>query len=295
MSKDPATAYYIRDVQKIVVDGIYYGFNTTDINSTLLFNLIQAVDSNSIDLSLNDIDGKVKINASVRISSAGASNKSWVAAVSTDVPIVETVSDASITSTANLIIWLGNNKPASNYAAGDVIRGSDGSLPVTYYYAKVQMTGTPNNLLSVTTEGLVVSKSDVQDLIDDSINAAVTSKLGQAGGIATLDGGGKVPSTQLPSYVDDVIEAYIRTGQTDFVNAWLSLTGIGGTALTPETGKIYSIIGVPSGKETFLNATFRWGGSAYVNIANPNLKTLNGESLVGSGNISIAQWTVVNS
>ena len=43
---------------------------------------------------------------------------------------------------------------------------------------------------------------------DDLNNAisSVTDTLGLPNGIATLDGGGKIPSGQLPSYVDDVIE-----------------------------------------------------------------------------------------
>lgn len=291
--KDPATAYYIKDVKKIVVNGIYYGFNSDDVNSDLLVALFDTVDTNSIDLSISNIGGQLKISAVVRVSNAGGASKAWIAAISTDTPIVETVSDASITSTAALITWLGTNRPVANYALGDVIKGSDGTLPVTYYYAKVSASGSTDNLLTVTTAGLLVSKATIQGLIDAAIQAQVLDLLGQPDGIPTLDSGGKVPPSQLPSYVDDVIEAYIRTGQTDFVSTWLSLTSISGAALTPETGKIYSIIGVPAGKEIYQNASFRWGGSAYVNIANPNLKTLNGESLTGTGNISIAQWTVI--
>ena len=37
------------------------------------------------------------------------------------------------------------------------------------------------------------------------LNIVATEK-GQANGLASLDGSGKVPSSQLPSYVDDVLE-----------------------------------------------------------------------------------------
>ena len=66
---------------------------------------------------------------------------------------------------------------------------------------------------------------------------------GAAGGYASLDGSGKVPSEQLPSFVDDVIEA------TDFA----SLPGTG------ETGKIY--VTLDNGK------VYRWSGTAYVEIS----------------------------
>ena len=71
----------------------------------------------------------------------------------------------------------------------------------------------------------------------------VTSAKGQANGYASLDANGLVPSSQLPSYVDDVIEA------ADFA----SLPGTG------ETGKIY--VTIDNGK------IYRWGGSAYAEIS----------------------------
>jgi len=62
-------------------------------------------------------------------------------------------------------------------------------------------------------------------------------------GLARLDGSGLVPSSLLPSYVDDVLE------YADFDS--LPETG--------ETGKIY--VSLDNGK------TYRWGGSAYVEIS----------------------------
>ena len=69
------------------------------------------------------------------------------------------------------------------------------------------------------------------------------SKKGAANGYASLDSGGKVPSAQLPSFVDDVIEA-------------ASLAGLPATGVT---GVIYVT------RDT--NLTYRWSGSAYVEIS----------------------------
>ena len=69
------------------------------------------------------------------------------------------------------------------------------------------------------------------------------SEMGVAGGVATLGTDGKVPSAQLPSYVDDVLE---------FENN-------GKFPATGETGKIYVA------KDT--NLTYRWSGSGYVEIS----------------------------
>ena len=72
---------------------------------------------------------------------------------------------------------------------------------------------------------------------------ALESTIGAAGGIAPLDGAGKVAAAYLPSYVDDVVEA------ANFA----ALPGTG------ETGKIY--ITLDDGK------AWRWGGSAYAEIS----------------------------
>jgi hypothetical protein len=71
----------------------------------------------------------------------------------------------------------------------------------------------------------------------------VASNKGVANGYASLDAAGKVPSTQLPSYVDDVVE----------VANFASLPGTG------ETGKIYVTIDT--------NKTYRWTGSTYIEIS----------------------------
>lgn len=71
------------------------------------------------------------------------------------------------------------------------------------------------------------------------------SEMGQASGVATLDTSGKVPSTQLPSYVDDVIIGEYYNGE------FVGLTG--------ETDKIYV--------DNSTNKTYRWAGDRYVEIS----------------------------
>ena len=74
---------------------------------------------------------------------------------------------------------------------------------------------------------------------------------------------GKVPANQLPSYVDDVVDAYIRTGATAFGADWLSKTS-GGAALTPESDKINVILS----EGEYQNKTYRWSGTTYAVIGN---------------------------
>lgn len=70
-----------------------------------------------------------------------------------------------------------------------------------------------------------------------------TSSVGSANGVAELDANGKVPSSQLPSYVDDVLE-YVS--QSAFPSEG-------------ESGKIYVA--------TNTNKQYRWSGTQYVEIS----------------------------
>ena len=65
----------------------------------------------------------------------------------------------------------------------------------------------------------------------------------------------------MPSYVDDVVDAYV-VGSTPYASDWLSLT-VGGAALTPESGKIYIVL--TAGIYEMLE--FRWSGSVYAEIS----------------------------
>ena len=72
--------------------------------------------------------------------------------------------------------------------------------------------------------------------------------------VATLDPNGKVPSSQLPSYVDDVVEGYYYNGKFYKESSHT-------TEIDAEPGKIY--VDIPS------NKTYRYGGasSGYVEIS----------------------------
>ncbi len=93
------------------------------------------------------------------------------------------------------------------------------------------------------------------------VGAIPASQKGANNGVAELDDAGRVPSTQLPSYVDDVVETYI-VGSTAFASDWLSTTN-GGAALTPESGKIYIVLSGGS----YQNREFRWSGTQYAEIS----------------------------
>lgn len=81
---------------------------------------------------------------------------------------------------------------------------------------------------------------------DDSLHKELTNfknTKGKANGLASLDDSGKVPSTQLPSYVDVVLE----------------FTQLDQLPKPGESGKIYVV--------TSTNLQYRWSGSDYVEIS----------------------------
>lgn len=78
--------------------------------------------------------------------------------------------------------------------------------------------------------------------LNNKVQEFIDSK-GAPNGLASLNESGIIPSAQLPSYVDDVIE----------VATFSNLPGTG------ESGKIYIV------QDT--NLTYRWSGSAYVEIS----------------------------
>jgi hypothetical protein len=109
--------------------------------------------------------------------------------------------------------------------------------------------------VTVDTKGRVTSASNPTTLsgygITDAINV---SQKGVANGVATLDANALVPSTQLPSYVDDVLE---------FAN-------LASFPATGETGKIYVALDT--------NKTYRWSGSTYIYITSGAVDSVAGKT-----------------
>lgn len=120
-------------------------------------------------------------------------------------------------------------------AAGDV-----GARPNTWTPTATDVGARPNTWTP--------SASDV--------GAIPTSAKGSANGVASLDADGKVPSTQLPSYVDDIVEGYYYNGKFYKEAAHTS-------EITGESGKIYVDVST--------NLSYRYGGSAFVQITSSDM------------------------
>lgn len=87
------------------------------------------------------------------------------------------------------------------------------------------------------------------------------SEMGVANGVATLDADGKVPASQLPSYVDDIIDVYATYSKSDtgvLSNVTLYLDAAHTQLVTGEAGKIYQ--NIADGEPQY---QFRWTGTIF--------------------------------
>ena len=129
-----------------------------------------------------------------------------------------------------------------------------------------------NSATNSTSTTQAATPSAVKSAYDLAAAKISSTEKGVANGVATLGSDGKVPATQLPSYVDDVIE----------VSSFNNLPATG------ESGKIYVT--------TDTNDIYRWSGSGYIEIAVSagtadtalRLATARTLSLTGDGSGSVA-------
>lgn len=136
------------------------------------------------------------------------------------------------------------------------------SVAATVTYVKSQKTAIDGSINSVS--GRVTTLESWKNGIGNK---------GAANGVAGLDSTGKVPSTQLPSYVDDVIDLinFVSSNPTSGMtigNKYYNTTSkkiftatstSAGVESTPEAGKIYINIAT--------NKTYRWSGSTMAEIS----------------------------
>lgn len=150
------------------------------------------------------------------------------------------------------------------------VHAHDGETAGGVALAKAADVGAVSTLTTTSKVSTVAAINELKAVVDGKqaalgYTAENAANKGQANGYASLDASGLVPASQLPSYVDDVVEA------ANFA----SLPASG------EAGKIY--VTVDTGN------TYRWSGSAYIqigqNVANAEqaLKLTNARTIAVSG------------
>ena len=232
------------------IDGIKQTLSTDDVDFDTLQELVNALKNNVASINdvftaLNKKEDKSNLKAlaykdSLSKGDVGLGN-------------VRNVESYSKTETNDILDDIRESIDNLSGVTGDT------QIQLANYYTKTQANALYDEKVdkTITVNGyalsnnVTVTKSDVGlgNVSNDS--QVKRSEMGKASGVATLDSNGKVPTSQLPSYVDDVIEGtYVSS--TSFKNT-------SGTVITGETGKIYV--------DTTTNKTYRWSGSAYVEIS----------------------------
>lgn len=210
------------------------------------------------------------------------------------IPVQSTNSTDEVDGVTSPVTVTATNKTDTfTLASGDqwiIVNGTDASKVITLGHKFSGVTngkyGTATSIpqINVDIAGHITSVSNVEIVgaqyitnltsdVQEQINGLIpATEKGAPNGVATLGQDGLVPSAQLPSYVDDVIEAYI-VGGTPLQAGWLSATQ-GGQPLTPETGKIYVIMT----EGDYQNQQYRWGGTVYVLCSPSDVNSVNGQT-----------------
>ena len=146
----------------------------------------------------------------------------------------------------------------------------------------------------------VQDRKDAIAALESSSNASIkalekkhddfVATKGQANGFASLDGKGLVPSSQLPSYVDDVIEVYATydistTGKLSNIKLYSDPDHA--NPITGESGKIY--LNITQGEPPY---QFRWSGTQFVdsNTSSLILGEVTGTAYDGGKGKYLSNW-----
>lgn len=189
--------------------------------------------------------------------------------------------DVTLSAGSNMVINQAGNtitlaSTDTTYSAGNglTLTGTSFSLPVATSGTGNVVTGITQTANGITVNlGSMPTSSDLANYIPLSQKAA-------ANGVATLDASGQVPASQLPSYVDDVLEGYYKAADGKFYKE-ASYTNL----IVGETGKIYVSLDT--------NKTYRWSGATFIYITSGAVDSVNGltgvvvlnKSHVGLGNV----------
>lgn len=206
--------------------------------------------------STNPVQNKVIANKVTTIETSLSAATTKLAGIAEGAN--KTVVDASLSATST--------NPVQNKA----VQAKVTSIETTLTTATKKLDGIDEGA-NKTVVDASLSSTSANPVQNKAVNTALgkkidTAKMGVANGVATLDATGLIPSDQLPSYVDDVIEGYYVEADNKFYSDEAHKT-----AITGETGKIYV--------DLTTNLSYRFGGTAYVLITSTDMTPLTNEEI----------------
>ena len=240
-------------------DTLYTGSDGVELDATG----VNFVNTGVRSTTTGDTNGTIKVNTNGTVAEVTVKG---IAAMA----FKESVAASDITS-GTIPVERGGIGVAT-LAAGEAVIGN-GTSGVTTKAIDTTSGGT-------TSSSALITSGAVKSGLDTKLNTALK---GAASGLAELDENGKVPSSQLPSYVDDVIEGYYKEADGKFYEESTYVTEIPG-----EAGKIYVDLSTEK--------SYRWSGSLFVFIGSPlSLGTTSSTAFRGDyGNIAYLHATDVN-
>lgn len=186
----------------------------------------------------NKIDNKANANHTHNYAGSSSAGGSATSAVKLD------TSAGSATNP----IYFANGKPAAcTYTLNKSVPSDAKFTDTIYSNATTSTDGLMSSSDKTKLNGIAAGAT--KTIVDSALSSTSTNPVqnkviyGAISSKADLDTSGKVLSSQLPSYVDDVLE---YSAKSNFPS-------------TGESGKIYV--------DTATNLTYRWSGSAYVEIS----------------------------
>jgi hypothetical protein len=155
---------------------------------------------------------------------------------------IGTLSNLTTTTKTDTVSAI-NEVNAKTASAGAQINDTTPSTTTTYSGSKTEslVSGSSTNDRARANHTGTQTASTISDF-SSAADARITAQKGANSGLASLDSGGKVPSSQLPAYVDDVLE-------------YANLSSLPATGVS---GVIYVTLDT--------NYEYRWGGSSYIRL-----------------------------
>ena len=221
---------------KTKLDGVETGAQVNPGNATTsTAGLMSAADKTKLDGIATGATANVGTITGIKMNGA-SKGTSGVVDLGTVITAHQDISGkADKSSTVSNVAYDSTNKKITK-----TINGTTSDIVTAATLKTAMSLGNVENKSSATIRGEITNSNVTTALGFTPMDASLK---GVNNGVAELDSAGKVPASQLPAYVDDVLE-YDK--QSSFPT-------------TGETGKIYVA------QDT--NKTYRWSGTAYVEIS----------------------------